>query len=181
MGAGRIHHPLYGQAQRRRMAKSVRLSQTLSPSTEQGRGTVAIEVVRVPDDELERLAERGGIEARIIEELRASSPRAWLTRTPVTSSWPWPMAMTASRKSPKSGRVPRKDRRAAAGGTLAGSTYRRTAQKVGRNDPCPCASGKKFKHCCGKSTLHWWASARRQGCTALALLGPLAFKPARAR
>ncbi|HRD54879.1 MAG TPA: SEC-C metal-binding domain-containing protein [Parachlamydiaceae bacterium] len=20
--------------------------------------------------------------------------------------------------------------------------------KVGRNDPCPCGSGKKFKHCC---------------------------------
>ena len=20
---------------------------------------------------------------------------------------------------------------------------------VGRNDPCPCGSGKKFKHCCG--------------------------------
>jgi hypothetical protein len=23
--------------------------------------------------------------------------------------------------------------------------------KVGRNDPCPCASGKKFKQCCGKN------------------------------
>ncbi|MCB0833897.1 MAG: SEC-C domain-containing protein [Bacteroidetes bacterium] len=23
-------------------------------------------------------------------------------------------------------------------------------QKVGRNDPCPCGSGKKFKHCHGK-------------------------------
>lgn len=23
-------------------------------------------------------------------------------------------------------------------------------KKVGRNDPCPCGSGKKFKHCCGK-------------------------------
>lgn len=21
--------------------------------------------------------------------------------------------------------------------------------KVGRNDPCPCGSGKKYKHCCG--------------------------------
>lgn len=25
-----------------------------------------------------------------------------------------------------------------------------TKQKVGRNDPCPCGSGKKFKKCCGK-------------------------------
>ena len=23
-------------------------------------------------------------------------------------------------------------------------------QKVGRNDPCPCGSGKKFKKCCGR-------------------------------
>jgi preprotein translocase subunit SecA len=22
--------------------------------------------------------------------------------------------------------------------------------KIGRNDPCPCGSGKKYKHCCGK-------------------------------
>jgi SEC-C motif-containing protein len=25
-----------------------------------------------------------------------------------------------------------------------------TAPKVGRNDPCPCGSGKKYKHCCMK-------------------------------
>ena len=29
--------------------------------------------------------------------------------------------------------------------------YRREAPKVGRNDPCPCGSGKKFKKCCGKN------------------------------
>jgi uncharacterized protein YecA (UPF0149 family) len=23
-------------------------------------------------------------------------------------------------------------------------------QKVGRNDPCPCGSGKKYKKCCGR-------------------------------
>ena len=28
---------------------------------------------------------------------------------------------------------------------------RRTEKKVGRNDPCPCGSGKKYKHCCGKN------------------------------
>ena len=22
-------------------------------------------------------------------------------------------------------------------------------KKIGRNEPCPCGSGKKFKHCCG--------------------------------
>ncbi len=28
---------------------------------------------------------------------------------------------------------------------------KRASKKVGRNDPCPCGSGKKFKHCCGKN------------------------------
>jgi preprotein translocase subunit SecA len=28
----------------------------------------------------------------------------------------------------------------------------RHTQKVGRNDPCPCGSGKKYKHCHGKLT-----------------------------
>ena len=27
---------------------------------------------------------------------------------------------------------------------------KRNSGKVGRNDPCPCGSGKKYKHCCGK-------------------------------
>jgi len=30
-----------------------------------------------------------------------------------------------------------------------GHTVRREAPKVGRNDPCPCGSGKKYKKCCG--------------------------------
>lgn len=30
----------------------------------------------------------------------------------------------------------------------AGETYVRNAPKVGRNDPCPCGSGKKHKKCC---------------------------------
>jgi uncharacterized protein len=33
-------------------------------------------------------------------------------------------------------------------------TSRRGAPNVGRNEPCPCGSGKKFKHCCGKVTFH---------------------------
>jgi len=30
-----------------------------------------------------------------------------------------------------------------------GQTVRRAEPKVGRNDPCPCGSGKKYKKCCG--------------------------------
>ena len=32
--------------------------------------------------------------------------------------------------------------------TLKGGTHKK--EKVGRNDPCPCGSGKKYKQCCGK-------------------------------
>jgi len=32
------------------------------------------------------------------------------------------------------------------------SPFIRSEKKVGRNDPCPCGSGKKYKHCCGKLT-----------------------------
>ena len=36
-------------------------------------------------------------------------------------------------------------------GTDKARTVRKTAsQKVGRNDPCPCGSGKKYKKCCGR-------------------------------
>jgi preprotein translocase subunit SecA len=28
-------------------------------------------------------------------------------------------------------------------------TYVREGEKIGRNDPCPCGSGKKFKRCHG--------------------------------
>lgn len=34
-----------------------------------------------------------------------------------------------------------------------GLTVRRNEPKVGRNDPCPCGSGKKFKKCCGASPI----------------------------
>jgi preprotein translocase subunit SecA len=28
-------------------------------------------------------------------------------------------------------------------------TFVRSERKVGRNEPCPCGSGKKYKHCHG--------------------------------
>ena len=34
------------------------------------------------------------------------------------------------------------------------SEPRRVAPKLGRNDPCPCGSGKKYKKCCGGATLN---------------------------
>ena len=37
------------------------------------------------------------------------------------------------------------------GVALRPDAYRRQEPKVGRNDPCPCGSGKKYKKCCGAS------------------------------
>ena len=62
-----------------------------------------------------------------------------------------------------------KDRRVTQPGGLAGDDFHlgghedvaqsvRGGPKIGRNDPCPCGSGKKFKKCCGANdapaTLH---------------------------
>ena len=33
-------------------------------------------------------------------------------------------------------------------GSVRGETVRKKFAKVGRNDPCPCGSGQKFKKCC---------------------------------
>ena len=33
-------------------------------------------------------------------------------------------------------------------GSVRGKTYQKAYPNVGRNDPCPCGSGKKYKKCC---------------------------------
>jgi uncharacterized protein len=38
--------------------------------------------------------------------------------------------------------------------TTFASVSRRYAVKIGRNDPCPCGSGKKYKKCCGNATVN---------------------------
>jgi uncharacterized protein len=41
--------------------------------------------------------------------------------------------------------------RMAAGRGAERTAFRPAKQKIGRNDPCRCGSGKKYKHCCGKA------------------------------
>ncbi len=50
--------------------------------------------------------------------------------------------MMAGGDVPAQAQVPEREKRKP-------ETVRRDAPKVGRNDPCPCGSGKKYKHCCG--------------------------------
>ena len=43
-------------------------------------------------------------------------------------------------------------RRRAAAESAKVETFVRSGRKVGRNEPCPCGSGKKYKHCCGRTS-----------------------------
>lgn len=43
--------------------------------------------------------------------------------------------------------------------------------RVGRNDKCPCGSGKKHKNCCGARSGHSMASRIMMGVVAVMLLG----------
>ena len=43
-------------------------------------------------------------------------------------------------------------RRRATAETAKAETFVRSGRKVGRNEPCPCGSGKKYKHCCGRAS-----------------------------
>ena len=66
-----------------------------------------------------------------------SGPRA--RKTP-----PAPPAAPARQRLPRPRRRPARAR-----DQLPKVTIRRDTPKVGRNDPCPCGSGKKYKHCHG--------------------------------
>ncbi len=56
-------------------------------------------------------------------------------------------AQTSNSKSTRGRSVPHRG----GGHKNSKQPQRRTAPKVGRNDPCPCGSGKKYKNCCGKN------------------------------
>ncbi|MDO9585448.1 MAG: preprotein translocase subunit SecA, partial [Syntrophales bacterium] len=45
---------------------------------------------------------------------------------------------------------PRRDYVLSRGDDAAQATVKRAGEKVGRNAPCPCGSGKKYKKCCGR-------------------------------
>jgi uncharacterized protein len=47
-----------------------------------------------------------------------------------------------------------REHRQAPMGTTFTPEPRRNAPKVGRNEPCPCGSGKKYKRCCGGATIN---------------------------
>jgi preprotein translocase subunit SecA len=54
-----------------------------------------------------------------------------------------PAVATASAETEENGEIAVAERPKAA-------PFQRAMNKVGRNDPCPCGSGKKYKHCHGR-------------------------------
>jgi preprotein translocase subunit SecA len=59
-------------------------------------------------------------------------------------------AQIRTEEEPKREQVAKPTVASAGDGTTTKQPVRKTAaQKVGRNDPCPCGSGKKYKKCCG--------------------------------
>jgi preprotein translocase subunit SecA len=59
-----------------------------------------------------------------------------VTKTPPPKQTTSPMAKVAT---------------ASRGGTAVKQAEKIEGKKIGRNDPCPCGSGKKYKHCCGQN------------------------------
>jgi preprotein translocase subunit SecA len=58
----------------------------------------------------------------------------------------------AAPAAPAGGRSPQPGRTPIPRNEPAVETYKRGSAKVGRNEPCPCGSGKKYKQCHGKLT-----------------------------
>jgi preprotein translocase subunit SecA len=79
----------------------------------------------------------------MIEDIREKTVRAILSVVPRVA----PMIKRTQVANPISagfeGSAPKSEKKV---------TIRKSAaEKVGRNDPCPCGSGKKYKNCCGNA------------------------------
>ena len=65
----------------------------------------------------------------ILYRIQIAEPQEWMTSAGrKNSSWSFPAAVKPEKKKPA----------------------KRSTEKVGRNAPCPCGSGKKYKKCCGR-------------------------------
>jgi preprotein translocase subunit SecA len=60
------------------------------------------------------------------------------------------MNITKGTPPPKQTASPMAKAAKASGGDMGKGAEKVDGKKVGRNDPCPCGSGKKYKHCCGQ-------------------------------
>ena len=54
-----------------------------------------------------------------------------------------------TQEEPKREQVAKPSENTGGDGSVKSSTVKK-GKKIGRNDPCPCGSGKKYKKCCGR-------------------------------
>jgi preprotein translocase subunit SecA len=104
-------------------------------------------VVRLtPEQEAELLRQRELVRQSVVAQLVGAgpAPTAPMARRPEPAASPVPAPAAAAGAVAADLRLPQAVRAPSPG---AGPARR---AKVGRNDPCPCGSGKKYKHCCGR-------------------------------
>ena len=87
---------------------------------------------------------------RTLRDLRGDRKRQFIEDTIKDIGW-WACFHDLEKVSSVTSSLDIKEERKGTGfrdpGKIAPATVEK---KVGRNDPCPCGSGKKFKKCCGK-------------------------------
>jgi len=93
-------------------------------------------VISGGDERKDEFIDQGGADGHGVPGQGGGAPFA--SPAPMQAEWP-----PASGGMPQAAPVP--DRAAKQ------ETVKRNEVKVGRNDPCPCGSGKKYKNCCGKA------------------------------
>ena len=92
-------------------------------------------VISGGDERKDEFVDHGGTDGHGSSSQGGGAPFA--NPAPMNAEWP-----------PAQGSVPQAAPTPDRGGKQ--ETVRRSEEKVGRNDPCPCGSGKKYKNCCGK-------------------------------
>ncbi len=93
-------------------------------------------VISGGDERKDEFIDQGGADGHGTSGQGGGAPFA--SPAPMQAEWP-----PAKGGMPQAAPVP--DR------TVKQETVKRNEVKVGRNDPCPCGSGKKYKNCCGKA------------------------------
>jgi hypothetical protein len=97
-------------------------------------------------DDVERELARG--KDQVLARL-AEDPHFRLVEDTVTEMEWWACFREDEPRRPKLSRHAARTNRPLPPLTTAFAPFRRPAPKTGRNEPCPCGSGKKYKKCCG--------------------------------
>jgi preprotein translocase subunit SecA len=82
-------------------------------------------------------------------ETQEAARRRAASATPFGRQRPAPRNLILNDPSERASAFAQAERPEAKGGLGEVATVRREGRKVGRNDPCPCGSGKKYKKCHG--------------------------------